>query len=154
MLRSVSNDNTDRQRWMSLLARASSDELGEAWSAFKPAPAYRTLRPAEIGLVMVRGRIGGSGAKFNIGEAAVTRCVVHTEDGYTGMSYVLGRDQRRAELAAVFDALLQDPQRHDEIERSLLERLAQSQQQRREAASRKAAATKVEFYTLARGDDD
>jgi alpha-D-ribose 1-methylphosphonate 5-triphosphate synthase subunit PhnG len=103
---------------------------------------------------MVRGRIGGSGAKFNVGEAAVTRCVVRTGNGYVGVGYVLGRDRRQAELAALFDALLQDAARRAAIEASVLEPLVQSQRRCRETQSRKSAATKVEFYTLARADDD
>lgn len=143
-----------RQHWMAVLARASGEQLAQAWDAVAPVPTFRWLRPAESGLVMMRGRIGGSGAKFNVGEAAVTRCAVRTSDGFTGFSYVLGRDRRRAEFAALFDALLQDPARCAEIERRVLKPIAASQRQRREEHSRKSAATKVEFYTLARGEDD
>lgn len=143
-----------RQRWMAVLARASAEELSKAFDVLEPVPSFRWLRPAESGLVMVRARIGGSGAKFNVGEAAVTRCVTRTDDGYTGVSYVLGRERRRAELAALLDALLQDRARRPAIERLVLQPMAARQREHRETASRKAAATKVEFYTLARGEDD
>lgn len=143
-----------RKRWMAVLARASTAELGQAWSAITAPPTFRWLKPAEVGLVMLRARVGGSGARFNVGEAAVTRCVVRTADGYTGVGYILGRERRRAELAALFDALLQNSARRRGIEQRVLEPLATSQQRRQKERSRKSAATKVDFYTLVRGEDD
>lgn len=143
-----------RQRWLAALARASADELGSAWDTVASPPTFRWLKPAESGLVMVRGRIGGTGAKFNIGEAAVTRCVVQTEQGFVGVGYVLGRDRRQAELTALFDALLQDPARRAAVEAKVVAPLAASQRERWDEKSRKSAATKVEFYTLVRGDGD
>src|SRR5689334_8918330 len=97
---SIDDSIIARQRWMAVLARATAEELGEAWETIKPAPSFRWLRAAEGGLVMLRGRIGGSGSKFNLGEASVTRCVVQVADGQVGTSYVLGTERRRAELAA------------------------------------------------------
>ena len=106
---------------------------------------------------MLRARIGGTGSQFNLGEASVTRCALRLEgdDGaaLTGMSWVLGRDQRHAELAAVFDALLQDPSRGPRLEQTLVRSLAASQSAKREQASRKAASTKVDFFTMVRGDN-
>lgn len=108
------------------------------------------LKAPETGTVMVEGRAGGAGRRFNLGEATVTRCVVRLESGAMGFSYALGRDGRKARLAAITDALLQS-----EIETGPLRRgvfaLAQQQQAARELASRKAAATKVDFFTLVRG---
>ena len=60
---------------------------------------------------MARGRPGGDGAPFNLGEMTVTRCTVRLEDGTVGHAYVAGRDMRQAELAAVLDAVLQGPAR-------------------------------------------
>src|SRR5215469_11441022 len=97
-----------RQRWMAVLTRAGSDELSELLGTL---PAYRVLRGPEAGLVMVRGRTGGGGAAFNLGETTATRCTVRTESGFVGHAYVAGRDERRAELAALADAMLQDPTR-------------------------------------------
>jgi alpha-D-ribose 1-methylphosphonate 5-triphosphate synthase subunit PhnG len=143
-----------RRRWMAVLARARTEELEQGWRRLRPAPTYEWLRQPESGLLMVRGRAGGTGIKFNLGEASLTRCVLRTDNGYIGVSYVLGRDLRHAELAAAFDALLQDPACHADIECAVIGPLQQAQAERREAESRKAAATKVEFYTLARGDDE
>jgi alpha-D-ribose 1-methylphosphonate 5-triphosphate synthase subunit PhnG len=112
-------------------------------------PEYRRLRGPEAGLVMLRGRAGGEGAPFNLGEITVTRCSVRTTDGLTGHAYVTGRDARQAELAALLDALLQDPARHDALQAKVIAPLARAQAERRAATARKAAATRVNFFTMA-----
>src|SRR5215510_7437373 len=99
-----------RRRWMSVLAQARPEELESRWREVT-APPHRLLRRPETGLVMVRGRAGGTGARFNVGEVTVTRCAVELEGGAVGVAYVRGRDHRHAELAALLDALLQDPDR-------------------------------------------
>jgi alpha-D-ribose 1-methylphosphonate 5-triphosphate synthase subunit PhnG len=110
------------------------------------------VRPPEIGMVMLRGRVGGTGNPFNLGEASVVRCAVRLGDGPLGVSYALGRDKRRAELAALFDALLQDPQHHDELQRSLIAPLARAQAQTRAKKQHDVADSKVEFFTFVRGE--
>lgn len=142
-----------RRRWMSALAKAPLARLEAAYAALVPAPAYECLRTPETGLVMVRGRAGGVGQRFNLGELAVTRCAVRLADGATGHAYVAGRDRRKAELAAVFDALLQGSNHAEGLTRDLIEPLIQAEAEAKRLASRKAAATKVEFFTLARGED-
>jgi alpha-D-ribose 1-methylphosphonate 5-triphosphate synthase subunit PhnG len=102
---------------------------------------------------MVRGRAGGDGAAFNMGEMTVTRCVVKIDGGATGHAYVAGRRKRHAELAAVFDALLQDPARRAGIERLLIGPQAADQAARHRMNAAKSAATKVEFFTMVRGDN-
>jgi alpha-D-ribose 1-methylphosphonate 5-triphosphate synthase subunit PhnG len=67
-----------------------------------------------------------------------------------GFSYALGRDGRKARLAAVIDGLLQDEGEAGPLRHGVTE-LAARQQAARELASRKAAATKVDFFTLVRG---
>jgi alpha-D-ribose 1-methylphosphonate 5-triphosphate synthase subunit PhnG len=138
---------------MAVLARASRQELEEAWTALVPAPEYRLVRRPETGLVMVRGRAGGNGQAFNAGEMTVTRCTVSLSDEIMGTAYVAGRDQRRAELAAVFDGLLQMPEHSGKLHSDVVTPLAEAQRQKRESRSRKAAATKVEFFTMVRGDE-
>ena len=140
--------NDARRHWMSVLARAAADELEQQLSASGGAPTYRRLRGPESGLVMVRGRAGGGGAKFNLGEMTVTRCTVRTEAGRVGHAYVAGRDARQAELAAVFDALLQDPARRDALHVAVIEPLAERQAAARAAVAQKAAATKVQFFAM------
>ena len=103
-------------------------------------------------MVMLRGRVGGTGNPFNLGEASVVRCALRLGDGPLGVSYALGRDKRRAELAALADALLQDPRHHDALQHSLIAPLAQAQAQARERRQRAVAPSKVEFFTLVRGE--
>jgi alpha-D-ribose 1-methylphosphonate 5-triphosphate synthase subunit PhnG len=137
-----------RRHWMSVLARAATAELENCLSANGGAPAYQRLRGPESGLVMVRGRAGGGGAKFNLGEMTVTRCTVRTAAGQVGRAYVAGRDARQAELAAVFDALLQDPARSDALRAGVIAKLADEQAAKRTEVARKAAATKVQFFAM------
>jgi alpha-D-ribose 1-methylphosphonate 5-triphosphate synthase subunit PhnG len=141
-----------QQRWMAALAFAPAALLENAWAATEPKPAYRLLRPVEIGMTLLRGRIGGSGSAFNFGEATMTRAAVALEGGEQGFAYLLGRKAREAELAAVFHAMLQNPQHRPLIEARVIE---PSEAARRDmvAAERAAfAATRVNFATLVRGD--
>ena len=152
----MATDVTDigaRRRWMSILARAGSDEIEAAWQALSERPEYRTLRGPEVGLVMVRGRAGGTGAPFNLGETTVTRCTVELAGGIVGHAYVRGRCLRHAELAAVLDAMLQHPERHEAVESRVIARLAALHAARRRTTRDRAAATRVEFLTLVRGED-
>ncbi|MGI4940612.1 MAG: phosphonate C-P lyase system protein PhnG [Janthinobacterium lividum] len=135
-----------RQRWMSVLARATADELA---AGLPDMPAYTRLRGPEAGLVMLRGRAGGAGNPFNLGEATVVRCTVRTPSGTVGHAYCLGRDLRQAELAAVLDALLQDAETGPALETEVIAPLAEAQAARRALLARRAAATQVQFFTLA-----
>ncbi len=147
-------DNQIRRRWMAVLARAAGVDLAAHWRTHGAGLEYDFLRKPECGLVMVRGRAGGNGQRFNLGEMTVTRCSVRLADGTIGHSYVAGRDRHRAEFAAAFDALLQNPLRHDAIASQVIAPLARKHQNARSERSRKAAATKVEFFTLVRGEDE
>lgn len=139
-----------RQRWMGVLARAG-DELARYEAALKDTD-YQLLRAPEIGMTLVRGRMGGTGAAFNLGEMTVTRCVVRLGDGRTGYSYVAGRDKRHAELAALADAHLQGrDQAH--WQQQLIDPLAAAQAARRAAQDAETVSSKVEFFTLVRGED-
>ncbi len=141
-----------RQGMMALLARATGEELAAAVERFKPLPAIHDLRPAEVGLAMVRGRIGGDGAPFNAGEATVTRAAVRIEGGATGVSYLIGRDPARARAAAILDALWQDPTLRPLVDHALApvrQRLASEAVVQQEQTQ----ATKVNFFTMVRGED-
>jgi alpha-D-ribose 1-methylphosphonate 5-triphosphate synthase subunit PhnG len=137
--------NAARRRWMAVLARADIDELGDRLGALPP---YRVLRGPEAGLVMVRGRTGGGGGPFNLGEMTTTRCTVRTETGFVGHAYVAGRNERLAQLAALADALLQDPMQQDRLLEDVIEPLAATQQARRDTVAAKAAATRVQFFAM------
>ena len=140
-----------RQRWIGVLARAVGDELSRHEAALRDAE-YQLIRAPETGMTRVRGRMGGTGAPFNVGEMTVTRCVVRLADGRTGYSYLAGRDKPRAELAALADAHLQGPQQTHWLH-TLIEPLAQAQARRRAEQDAATAASKVEFFTLVRGED-
>lgn len=140
---------TDRQFWMSVLARADLSDLESYWQNLSHRPEYRHLRKPEIGMAMVRGRAGGTGSPFNLGEVTLTRCVVELAAGVQGFGYVTGRSRRHAELAALFDGLMQeDSSQHGP---ALIQPLYKQWMARREQVSRKAAATKVNFMTMVRG---
>jgi alpha-D-ribose 1-methylphosphonate 5-triphosphate synthase subunit PhnG len=141
-----------RRRWMSVLAQAPPAALEQAWRRLGEAPRYRIVRGPEVGLVMVRARAGSTGARFNLGEMTVTRCSVQLAGGTVGHAYVGGRDPRHAELAALLDALLQDPARWPRIDAGVVGPLADALEARRRERAGKAAATRVEFFTMVRGE--
>jgi len=148
----LKRDNPARQTWLAVLARASLADLQAKAPADRELQALQPVRPPEVGMVMLRGRVGGTGNPFNLGEASVVRCAVRLGDGPLGVSYALGRDKRRAELAALFDALLQDPQHHDDLQRELIAPLARAQAQARAQKQNDVADSKVEFFTFVRGE--
>jgi alpha-D-ribose 1-methylphosphonate 5-triphosphate synthase subunit PhnG len=139
-----------RQRWLSLLAKAPAARLETLWQSLGPVPAYTVLRRPEIGLVMVHGRISGSGAAFCAGEMTATRTAIRLESGEIGIGYVGGRAPRQAELAAVIDALGQRAEWRDTLEARIVAPLANEAEARRRLTAARAAATKVDFFTVAR----
>ena len=62
-----------RRSAFAALSVATESELDAALKTIMPLPAIENLRSPEIGTVMLRGRMGGNGQPFNVGEAAVTR---------------------------------------------------------------------------------
>jgi len=140
-----------RQAVMALCADANRDDLDAAVKALA-APAVEDLRPPETGLVMATGRIGGDGRPFNLGEVSVTRAAIRLPDGASGFAYHLGRDRTKARLAATLDALWQDPAWRARVEAALEPAARRADADRRQAA-RRTAATRVEFLTVARGED-
>ena len=148
----------ERRKVAALLAKAELQELTAFWGSQAEQPQVDVLRGPETGLVMVRGRIGGGGAPFNLGETTVTRATVRvssgaSSEGSVGHSYALGRDHEKARLAAIADALWQVPQSREAVERDLLQKIAQRLDARATQRHREAAATKVDFFTMVRGDD-
>ena len=137
-----------RRRWMAVLARAGADQIDTLLSACGDLPPHTILRGPEGGLVMVRGRTGGGGAAFNLGEMTVTRCTVRTATGLIGHAYVAGRDERQAELAALADALMQHPDWTDSLEARVISPLEAQHHARRDDRAAKAAATRVQFFAM------
>jgi alpha-D-ribose 1-methylphosphonate 5-triphosphate synthase subunit PhnG len=134
---------------MAVLARAGAKEIAARLAALPPLPAHERLRGPETGLVMIRGRQGGDGAPFNLGEMTVTRCTVRLEDGTLGHAYAAGRDARQAELAALVDAALQREALRPVLLEQVIAPLARAQAEQRAQVARKAAATRVAFATMA-----
>ncbi|WP_456280310.1 phosphonate C-P lyase system protein PhnG [Cupriavidus sp. JZ107] len=158
--------DASRAAWLRILALADTDALTGAYRQLgqqAPLPAYRLLRKPESGMAMVRARTGGTGAQFNLGEFTVTRCAVvleaeasaasTEEPAVAGVAYAMGRCPRHAEQAAVLDALLQRPEWHARVQQIVVEPLARALAERAATEAATAAQTRVEFFTMARGDD-
>ncbi len=142
-----------RRRCAELLAAATLDELQSLWDALPSKPDVKLVRGPETGLVMVRGRIGGGGSPFNLGEATVTRATVSLATGTVGHAQALGTDKNKAHLAACMDALWQEPATQELVETRLLSAVEQRLAERDAAKAEETAATRVDFFTMVRGDD-
>lgn len=146
---------TARREMMALLAQADAAAIARGLAAADCNEIEAVeLRPPEVGLVMLRGRIGGTGAPFNVGEASVARAAVRLASGETGFSYILGRDLKKARLAALCDALWQAEDSRADIERHVLAPLRAERERRQSEERARTAATKVDFFTLVRGEDE
>jgi alpha-D-ribose 1-methylphosphonate 5-triphosphate synthase subunit PhnG len=138
-----------RKRWMALLATALPARLA---TLVPELPNHEMLRAPEIGTVMVQGRMGGTGGAFHLGEMTVTRCSLRLDCGTVGHGYVQGRDKVHAQRVAIVDAWMQTPLA-DQIQREVLNVLEAEAARRQEEQARKSAATKVDFFTMVRGED-
>lgn len=141
-----------RRHIIATLAAATPEAVAEKYQAIE-TPDYELVRQPETGLVMVRGRMGGTGSPFNLGEVTVTRCVVRLATGETGSAYSLGRNKEKALQSAVIDALWQRDATRDHIETSVIAPLAASRAELRETVREETEATKVNFFTMVRGDN-
>lgn len=148
----MSDPNAARKGWLSLLAKSPAADVAKLWAAMKIDPIHTVLRAPEIGGVMVRGRAGAIGAAFNLGEMTVTRASVRLTDGTVGHGYVQGRDKDHALFAALADALMQTDAASI-VEAGLLVPLSAQTNARKTVRAAKAAATKVDFFTIVRGED-
>lgn len=148
----MNDPNAARKEWLGLLARSPADEIARLWASLQFTPEHTQLRAPEIGGVMVRGRAGAVGAAFNLGEMTVTRASVKLADGTVGHGYVQGRGKGHALQAALIDALMQTAAAGD-LEVGLLAPLRTAMAKRKSNRAAKAAATKVDFFTLVRGED-
>lgn len=146
-----SERDAERQRVMAALAAAPTRALAQIWDAWADKPQTQRVRGPETGLVMVRGRTGGGGSPFNLGEATVTRATVRLSTGEIGHSYALGRDGEKAVVAATLDALWQTGARQRVMDAVVaLEQAALDADEQRRAET---AATRVNFFTMVRGED-
>lgn len=146
------NDNDPRKAWMGLLAKAPEGRAAALLEAEITRPPFTWLRAPEIGSTMVRARAGATGAPFNLGEMTITRCALTLETGEVGHSYIQGRRKADAEVAALIDALMQTPMA-SRLRSAILEPLEAELVDAKAARAAKAAATKVDFFTMTRGED-
>ncbi len=139
-----------RQRGHGLIAKSKFEAVRALFDGLARLPLTQSIRPSDIGMIMVRGRVGGVGARFNLGELPVARAALRIAGGAVGIGYVAGRSIDHAELAALGDAMLQDAQWRDDLETQVLLPLAAAMAERKHLTARQAAATKVDFFTMTR----
>jgi alpha-D-ribose 1-methylphosphonate 5-triphosphate synthase subunit PhnG len=145
--------NGARRAWLSVLAKAKPEDVLDLWQRCALAELDDTaqvLRPPETGMVMVRGRTGGAGDAFNLGEMTVTRCAMRLGSGQTGIGYVAGRNKQHAKIAALVDAMMQSQEHKTQAETAMILPLKAVADAKKDGISRKAKATEVEFFTMVR----
>lgn len=146
-------DVTQRSLWISTLAQSQYAELVEHWQATELEPSYQVIRQPEIGLAQVRARMGSTGNSFNMGDVTITRAAVKLDTGEMGYSYLCGRNKPHAELAAVIDGMLQSSVHHQALINQIIEPLAALKFERDQQRAKEVATSKVDFFTLVRGED-
>ncbi|MGC1505367.1 MAG: phosphonate C-P lyase system protein PhnG [Sulfitobacter sp.] len=141
-----------RKTWMGLLATAPEGRVAALLDTAMERPAFTWLRAPEIGTAMVRARAGATGTPFNLGEVTVTRCALSLATGEVGHAYIQGRHKAGAEAAALIDALMQTDAA-DDLRTAVLNPIKEELATAKAARAAKAAATKVDFFTMVRGED-
>lgn len=149
----MTQEQQDRQYWMSVMAKSNSERLMALSSNHMNTHEFETIRAAEVGLTQVRGRMGGTGSAFNVGDMTITRCVVRSNKGHYGHSYIAGRNKEHATRAAQLDAMLQDEVLQAELLLDIIEPLQQECIQQQVEKNHEVNQTKVNFFTLVRGED-
>lgn len=145
----------DRRRAMGALACMAPALLAERYGILAATlPTAAPVRGPEVGLVMLRGRTGGGGAAFNLGEASVVRATVRLASGEVGHAVVLGRDADHARRAAHLDAAWQRPEWRARIEAIIIAPGLAAEAAHDIRRAEETEATRVDFFTLVRGEDD
>ncbi|MFK3662570.1 phosphonate C-P lyase system protein PhnG [Scandinavium sp. NPDC088450] len=146
-------DTATRQRWIAALTHSDPAQLNARMQALKLTPEYETLRAPESGLVQIQARMGATGARFFAGDATLTRAAIRLQDGTLGYSWVLGRDKAHAERCAVIDALLQTHDHFQTLMETLIAPLEAERAARIAARHAEVNTSRVDFFTLVRGDN-
>ncbi|HFZ8994556.1 TPA: phosphonate C-P lyase system protein PhnG [Citrobacter freundii] len=146
-------DIATRQRWMRALACSNADALAAQMQALKLTPAYELIRAPETGLMQIQARTGGTGNRFFAGDTTLTRAVVRLKSGTLGYSYLLGRNKPHAERCAVIDALLQEQPHFQTLMETLIAPLEAEREAQISARRAEVNASRVDFFTLVRGDN-
>ncbi|MCV2401820.1 phosphonate C-P lyase system protein PhnG [Marinomonas sp. C2222] len=149
----MTQDQTLRQHWISVMAKSNAELFLDLSSEYIAGQDFETIRAPEVGLTQVRGRMGGTGSQFNVGDMTITRCVVQSTKGHYGYSYIKGRNKDHAYRAAQLDALLQDDEHQSATLASLIQPLEATLAENAAAKANEVAQTKVDFFTLVRGED-
>jgi alpha-D-ribose 1-methylphosphonate 5-triphosphate synthase subunit PhnG len=142
-----------RRNRLAVLAMSDTSELVKCWKTLGVDPEFTMPRAPQTGIVGLRGRIGGGGDAFNFGEATITRATVKLASGSIGHAYALGRDHTKAKLSAIIDALCLDDDWSARIEDNIITPLRNQIKSRDERRAAETAATKVDFFTMVRGED-
>jgi len=151
-MKDIREDHAPRQRWLGLMAKAPTGRVVGLLDETMTRPAFTWLRAPEVGSTMVRARAGATGSPFNLGEVTVTRCALTLATGEVGHAYIQGRNKTDAEAVAVVDALMQT-KAVTTLRTKVLDVLEAEQTAKKDARAAKAAATKVDFFTMVRGED-
>ena len=146
-------NHATRQHWMSVLSHSDPASLAAKMVALYITADYETIRAAETGLVQLQGRMGGTGERFFAGDATLTRAAVRLSNGTLGYSWILGRDKAHAERCALLDALLQQPAHYQTLLETLITPLEADRTARIAARQAEINASRVDFFTLVRGDN-
>lgn len=149
----MTGDQAERADIMRLTSRASGDALAALWRAAGLPDEATDLRRPEAGLVTVRGRVGGDGGPFNLGEATVTRAAVKLPGGEVGHAYILGRDSAKARICALIDAFWQHAATREQVRRAVVAPLRERLEAEDIRTRAQVAATRVDFFTMVRGED-
>ncbi|EOO9230700.1 phosphonate C-P lyase system protein PhnG [Escherichia coli] len=142
-------DTATRQHWMSVLAHSQPAELAARLNALNITANYEVIRAAETGLVQIQARMGGTGERFFAGDATLTRAAVRLTDGTLGYSWVLGRDKQHAERCA----LMQQTRHFQNLSETLIAPLDADRMARIAARQAEVNASRVDFFTMVRGDN-
>ena len=143
-----------RQILMSTLAHAGLAKIREKWRQSIDDYAFKYIRKPEVGMVMAVGRADGSGEPFNLGEVSVSRCAIQLAGGETGIGYVKGRSFDHALHIALLDALSQTHTHKHLIWRQVILPLIQDHQKQLQRQQKKTQQSKVDFFTMVRGETD
>jgi len=149
-------NTTSRRARQQLLALSTRQQIESCWTTLdtllRDFPPHRCVRGPETGMAMLKGRTGGTGNAFHLGEMTLTRASVALDDGTVGHGWVRGRDHRHAELIALADAVAQHAEWQEALETQVLAPLVEELAERQRGDAATAAATRVDFFTLVRGE--
>ncbi len=151
---SLDLSNVERQTLLSTLAKSELEDIQHFWDSSLNDIDYEFIRSPEIGMVMAVARTGVTGEPFNLGEVSVTRCAVKLASGENGFGYVIGRNNKHSIHIAVIDALAQDDALQADIVSGLIKPLQRVLAEKDKIKQDNASKTKVDFFTMVRGEDD